>query len=1634
MFEKTENSGDSKSKTTSNLTLLGVGSSSTSTTKTAQTIQAWLISQVASLLEIAPQDIQLDTSFSDYGLDSVRATGLIENLATELGRQLSPTLIWEYPTIAALTSYLTEPANQQLSRSRNARKSKKSLTEPIAIIGIACRFPSADNTDAFWQLLKDGVDAVTEVPAQRWDINAFYDPNLTTPGKMNTRWGGFLEEIDQFDPQFFGISPKEAAQIDPQQRLMLKLSWEALEDAGLAAQTNRGSHTAVFVGAMWTDYAHLLRQTGAMREALMPSGLIAQHTATGQDLSIIANRISYNFGFQGPSVTVNTACSSSLVAVHLACQSLRSGESTLALAGGVNLMLNPDSTVVMSKFGGLSPHGRCQTFDANADGYVRGEGAGLVVLKPLSLALAAGDRIYCVIKASAVNNDGFSNGLTAPNPQAQEALLRKAYEQADINPNQVHYIEAHGTGTKLGDPIEAKALGAVLCSDRPTDRPLILGSVKTNIGHLEAAAGIAGLIKVALAIKHRQIPPSLQFHQPNPEIPFDELHLQVQKCLGDWLYPDEPALAGVSSFGFGGTNCHVVVQELQDTSSRPLLVPLSANTQAALESLCQELQAKLQTPEFRVKEFIGSCELQGTHKLAMVIDSPATGVNSLEHFLQGKNCIGLHKSSQTHNPPVVFVFSGQGSQWFGMGKKLLENEPVFRASLEQCDELLQQYVDWSLLEELTRFFEADSRLNEIDVMWPTLFAIEVALASLWRHWGIEPDVVVGHSIGEVAAAHVAGILSLSDAVRVIYSLSHHAGKISGSGAMALIALPWEKAKAATLFYEDSVYPAICDSPISTVLSGNQEAINIILNNVRNHNIFGRLVKTNIAVHTQEMESLEAPLLQALQGIKTRSASVPMISTLTGTPLEHKQFDASYWARSLKEPVLFSQAITHLLTEGFDTFLELSPHPILVPAIQQTLKYYGKEGTVLESLRREKDDRYVILQSLAQLYTLGKPIRWYNIDNQYSKFDTQHITNAEIGNSDKILDESQPRLLSQLFPLSAQSPAALKKLSKKLYLQLTEQTDISLNDLCYSASRRRSHLDHRLAVVVQSTEELKQYLNAFAQGNSDVKSDRRRQNASVVFVFSGQGSQWSAMGQDLLTEPVFKAVCKQCDEEFRQYVNWSVLEELQKPENESRLGETAYAQPAIFTIQVALAALWRSWGIIPKAVVGHSLGEVAAAYVADILSLSDAVQIVFHRSRLMQQATGEGKMAAVGLSEAEALDLLAGYEEHVSIAAINSPNSVVLSGENQAIAQVIQALELRGEIFCRQLNVNCAFHSSQMAPFQDELVSILQGIEPQEPSIPIFSTVTGSVYKTGDFDANYWGQNLKEPVRFAEAIRAVGQEGYDIFVEIAPHPVLSQSIIQCIPEKKAVTLPSLRRSQNDRTVMLKSLGELYTLGLSINWLQLQSTVGRYIRLPSYPWQEQRYWFEEKTPSFTPTSQPIATAQEISYKEQETLSEQQQVSEILQRLEEIPQSDGTKCPLSPEDMLRERDRLTFLVAHIQTEVAKILGLGTGQLPDVKLGFFEMGMDSLMVVQLRNQLKTTLGHSLSPTVTFNYPTIETLAGYLTTEIFSLESVETPYELSQKDGDQPLKIITNIDVTNIEEISEEEIEALLLKKLETL
>jgi myxalamid-type polyketide synthase MxaE and MxaD len=950
----------------------------------AEVIQAWLVSKLSERLGIKSHEIDIREPFASYGLGSTEAVSLAGELAEWLGRKLSPALVYEYPTIEALARHLAESPDVSESATM-AGQDREAKNEPIAIIGIGCRFPGANDPAAFWQLLRDGVDAIREVPADRFDQHAFYDPDPATPGKMNTRWGGFLEQVDQFDPGFFGISPREALRMDPQQRLLLEVTWEALQDAGQVPGRLVGTQVGVFIGIATNDYGRL--QWNDLER-------IDAYSGTGNASSIAANRISYLFDFRGPSLAIDTACSSSLVAVHLACCSLRTGESTLALAGGVNLILSPAIAINFTKAGAMAPDGRCKAFDARANGYVRSEGAGVVVLKPLAQALADGDPIYAVIRGSAVNQDGRSNGLMAPNPLAQEAVLREAYRQAAVSPGQVQYVEAHGTGTLLGDPIEAKALGTVLGVERPPGRPCALGSVKSNLGHLEAAAGIAGLIKVALALRHREIPPSLHFEKPNPHIPFDELPLRVQTTLSPWPAASGPALAGVSSFGFGGTNAHVVLEEAPtakigmpeaERKTGTYLLPLSARSPEALQALARAYQNFLATPESAASLpevcYTASVRLSHhDHRLAVTGNSPAQLMESLEAFLRGEARPGLSSGRKlsARRRKLVFVFPGQGSQWFGMGRRLLEQEAVFREVIERCDQAMRQYGDWSLLAEFTATDAARSRLNEIDIIQPALLAIEVALAALWRSWGIEPQAVVGHSLGEIAAAYVAGALSLDDAVRVICHRSRLFKRTVGQGAMAMVELSIEEARRVLAGFEDRVSIAVSNGPTSTVLSGDPAALAAILDQLQRRDIFCRMVKVDFASHSPQMEPLRADLLQALNGLQPRAESVPIYSTVTGQVSHGLEFDPLYWARNIREPVLFSTAVQRLVEDGHDIFLEISPHPILLSALQQGFHHFGQEGAVLPSLRREEDEHTVLLGSLGALYTLGYPIDWNRI--------------------------------------------------------------------------------------------------------------------------------------------------------------------------------------------------------------------------------------------------------------------------------------------------------------------------------------------------------------------------------------------------------------------------------------------------------------------------------------------------------------------------------------------------------------------------------------------------------------------------------------------------------------------------------
>jgi acyl transferase domain-containing protein/NADPH:quinone reductase-like Zn-dependent oxidoreductase/NAD(P)-dependent dehydrogenase (short-subunit alcohol dehydrogenase family)/acyl carrier protein len=949
-------------------------------------IQSWLITKLSDQFGLEESEVGVNDAFASFGIDSAQALSMCGDLEVWLGKQLPPTLLWDYPTIQILSEHLANPSG---AKEAGHEDHSEAADEPIAIIGLACRFPGAHNPTEFWNLLCEGIDAVTEVPADRWDADAFYDPDLAAVGKMNSRWGGFIGKVDGFDAQFFGISPREASRMDPQQRIMLELAWEALEDAGQVPAMLAGSRTGVFVGIGTIDYGRM--QVGNLKTASNP------YAGTGGALSIAANRISYVFNFRGPSVAVDTACSSSLVAAHLACQSLWSGESSLALAGGVNVIIDPKPSVALSKGGFLSPDGRCRAFDAKANGYVRAEGAGIIVLKRLSKAREDGDPVYGVIRATATNQDGHSNGLTAPNQQAQELLLRDAYRRAGISPGQVQYVETHGTGTALGDPIEVKALGTVLAIDRPEGRRCAIGSVKTNIGHAETAAGIVSLVKVALMLKHKVIPASLHFNEPNPYIPFDTLPLYVQESLSGWPEGQGPAVAGISGFGFGGTNAHLVLSEApavaeslseaQDSSDRAHLLALSARSPEALKALAGEYLALARGSDASLS-LEDVCYTSGArrghydHRLAVVARSWDEVKDRLEAFLEGETRAGMssRRKAPGRRPKVAFVFSGQGSQRDEMGRQLLAQEPVFRAKVEECDELFRSYSGWSLLEQLYGE-EASSRIDETDVTQPAIFMLQVGLVALLNSWGITPDAVVGHSMGEVAAAHITGVLSLADAVGVIYHRGRLMQLTAGQGMTAAIGLSLDEATVAIAGYGGRLSVAAHNGPKATTISGDPDALQELLASLQERNVFCQMLRVHHAFHSAQMDPLLPELADSLKDIRPEGSSIPFFSTVTKGLVDGRDLTPTYWTRNLREPVLFADTIETMLDEGYEVFLELSPRSVLAGAITRCISGAGHDGVAIPSLKQGEEERAAMLAALGAIYTMGLPLNWSALNTE-----------------------------------------------------------------------------------------------------------------------------------------------------------------------------------------------------------------------------------------------------------------------------------------------------------------------------------------------------------------------------------------------------------------------------------------------------------------------------------------------------------------------------------------------------------------------------------------------------------------------------------------------------------------------------
>lgn len=855
--------------------------------------------------------------------------------------------------------------------------------DPIAIIGMSCRFPGSPNIRTFWELLTRGGDAITEVPSDRYDVTEYYDAHPATPGKVMSRFGGFLDQVSEFDAAFFGISPREAAKIDPQHRLLMEVAWEAIEDAGLvpSAMTEQEKlDIACFMGVITNDYWDRQFRNAADLDV---------YATTGSARSGAAGRLSFALDLMGTSFAIDAACSSSLVAIDQAVHTLRSGTYTTVLAGGVNIILNPDHTIGFSQGKMMAADGHCKTFDAAADGYVRSEGAGVVVLKLLSQAQTDGDRVYAIIRGSASNNDGHCDSFMAPSTRGQQAGLRKACRNAGVDPLSIDYVEAHGPGTKAGDPIEITTLGEVLCQQRPADRPLLVGSVKTNIGHTEGAAGVAGLIKAVLSLKHEAIPPNLHFQVPSPAIPWQNYALNIPTELVPWPTGAAPRRAVVCSYGIAGTNTYVVLEEAppqpetRKCEGQPasFLLPLSARAPEALREIARHYGAYLAEKENAVSlnDLCYTSSVRRIHhdyRVAVVCHSREDAFDKLQAYSQDQTGLETVSGYVMSDRPgkMAWIFPGQGSQWLGMGRDLLEQEPVFRETIEHCDRLIRQYTGWSLLEQL-QADEQHSRLHEINVVQPMLFAIEVALAALWTSWGIVPDAVIGHSMGEVAAACVAGALSLDDAAWIICKRSELLLRASGKGAMAAVELTLNQAHELVTYYKGRVSVAVSNSPNSTVLAGDPDALNEILSHLEHHEIFGRLVKVDVASHSPQMDPLRGDLLKLMQRVRPRQSRVPICSTVTGAIVDGSRLLPQYWMDNLRQPVLFHSTTQRLLESGFSLFLEMSPHPLLNGAVRQTMEASDRAGLTLSSMQRNEAGRTTMLAAIGKLYVSGYPLNW-----------------------------------------------------------------------------------------------------------------------------------------------------------------------------------------------------------------------------------------------------------------------------------------------------------------------------------------------------------------------------------------------------------------------------------------------------------------------------------------------------------------------------------------------------------------------------------------------------------------------------------------------------------------------------------
>ncbi|WUA09387.1 SDR family NAD(P)-dependent oxidoreductase [Nocardia sp. NBC_01377] len=1414
-------------------------------------------------------------------------------------------IVYDYPTPEKLARFLSGQRDDAGPAPVTGR-----IDDPIVIVGMACRYPGGiANPGDLWRLIAEGQNVVEEFPIDRgWDLRGLAEQWQQSHGAELVQRGSFLDDAFLFDNEFFGISPREAAIMDPQQRLFLECAWEALENAGVVPESIRGSRTGVFVGAMATDYGPRLHEVPAGYEG---------YALTGLSNSVVSGRVSYVLGLEGPAVSIDTACSSSLVALHQAVAAVRAGECAMALVGGVTVMSSPGIFVEFSRQRGLSADGRCKSFAEAADGTGWAEGVGVLLVERLSEARRRGHEVLAVVRGTAVNQDGASNGLTAPNGPSQRRVIRQALANAGVAATEVDVVEAHGTGTRLGDPIEAQALLGTYGQDRPADDPLWLGSIKSNIGHTQAAAGMAGVIKMVESMRRGLMPRTLHVDAPSSHVDWDAGQVRLLTEDREWTTRrGRPRRAGVSSFGVSGTNAHVILEQApeiperadeprvtghdgtdhnhshtdaggdSDTGSGVVSWVVSGRSREALLAQASRLREWVSVRPESVPGDVAWSLLSRSrfeHRAVVTGTDTAELVAGLDALVENTPSASVVSGVVRAVGKTVWVFPGQGAQWTGMGRGLYEVFPVFRAAFDEAVTAFEEALTAAGgspagvgagvgLREVV-WGEDEAVLSRTLYAQGGLFVVGVAVARLLESHGLRPDHLIGHSVGEIVAAHVAGALTLSDAARLVAARGRLMQALPEGGVM--VAVQATEAEVTALL-EDGVEIAAVNAPNAVVVSGTTIAVERVVTRLGEAGRRVNRLPVSHAFHSVLMAPMLEEFAAVLATISFTDPTIAWVSNLDGRLVGERAGTVEYWVRHVREAVRFGDGVDTLRASGVDTYVVAGPDGGLSVLIDRCLEHHHTaigdagqpavspvETTVTAVLGKGRDEASTLSMTLARLETSGVAVDWTTLYPGAKRVSLPFYVLAELESDSSVTGSG---VVSWV--VSGRSREALLAQASRLREWVSVRPESVPGDVAWSLLSR-SRFEHRAVVTGTDTAELVAGLDALVENtpSASVVSGVVRAVGKTVWVFPGQGAQWTGMGRGLYEVfPVFRAAFDEAVTAFEEALTAAGgspagvgagvgLREVVWGEDEAVLSRTLYAQGGLFVVGVAVARLLESHGLRPDHLIGHSVGEIVAAHVAGALTLSDAARLVAARGRLMQALPEGGVMVAVQATEAEVTALL---EDGVEIAAVNAPNAVVVSGTTIAVERVVTRLGEAGRRVNR-LPVSHAFHSVLMAPMLEEFAAVLATISFTDPTIAWVSNLDGRLVGERAGTVEYWVRHVREAVRFGDGVDTLRASGVDTYVVAGPDGGLSVLIDRCLehhhtaigdagqpavsPVETTVTAV-LGKGRDEASTLSMTLARLETSGVAVDWTTLYPGAKR-VSLPSYAFQRRRYWLDAAT---------------------------------------------------------------------------------------------------------------------------------------------------------------------------------------------